>query len=282
MESVTDANLLGWDDPSMELAKLIPITDLPVIYWGVAQTLYPNGYPLDLPCASGPLNCKHVERVNLNIQRIFWMNRSKLTTDQQKQLSAVRHKHSLNDLETYAKEAANIREHSFDVIVNGAKMTLELTVPTIHEHIEAGKRWALEAGRAVEDILQTDDPDPMRRLAYMRRVIEMSSLREYVSWVKKITFENGSYVDNKNVEDIEYNLTQLTRGDDEVVDQIFAEIQKFIEKSTVAIIAIPNYACPKCETDQATTVSEEHPELIPLDIEKLFFELKDRRLASRL
>lgn len=281
MESITDINLLGWQDPAMELSKLIPITDLPIIYWGMAATMYPNGYPLDLPCASGPLACKHIERVNLNVNRIFWLNRSKLTMTQQKQLSAVRHQHSLQDLEAYSKEFANVRTKKFEVIVDGAKVELELGIPSIYEHIEAGRRWAQEAAQAVEKILQTDDPDPQRRYAYMRRVINMSALREYSPWVKRINFENGRYVDDKDVTDIEHVLSQLSSSDESVVDQIFTEIQRYIEKATVAIIATPNYSCPKCGVDQATSVSSEHPELVPMDIEKLFFELKDRRLVSR-
>ena len=281
VESITDINLLGWEDPAMDLSKLMPITELPILYWGMASTMYPNGYPLDLPCASGPLNCKHIERVNLNVNRIFWMNRSKLTLDQQKMLSAIKHKHSLADLETYKKQFANVSTYNFEVEINGAQATMHLGIPTIYEHIEAGRRWALEAARSVEEILQTDDPDPQRRLAYMQRVIDMSALREYSPWVKKVVFNDGRYVDDKDVSDIEFVLSQISRSDDEIVNRIFTEIQTFIERTTVAIIAIPNTSCPKCGVDQATTVSEEHPELVPLDIEKLFFELKDRRLQSQ-
>lgn len=280
MDSISDINLLGWEDPAMDLSKLMPITELPILYWGMCSTMYPHGYPLDLPCASGPLNCKHIERVNLNINRIFWMNRSKLTIEQQKTLSAIKHKHSLADLETYKKQFANVSTHSFEVKIGDNLARLHLGVPTIYEHLEAGRRWAMEAARSVETILQTDDPDPGRRLAYMQRVIDMSALREYSPWVKKITFADGRYVDDKDVTDIEHVLSQISRSDDEVVDQIFTEIQQFIEKSTVAIIAIPNSSCTKCGVDQATAISLEHPELVPLDIEKLFFELKDRRLQS--
>lgn len=281
MESITDINLLGWEDPSVELAKLIPITDLPIIYWGMASTMYPNGYPLDLPCAAGPLSCKHIERVNLNVNRIFWLNRSKLTIEQQKTLSKVRHKHTMEELTAYAKQFANVRNHKFEVMVDGVSVGVELGIPSIHEHLEAGRRWAQEAALSVEKILQTEDPDPQRRHAYMQRVINMSALREYSPWVKRINFGDGRYVDDKDVTDIEFALSQLSRSDESIVDQFFTEIQKYIEKATVAIIATPNYSCPKCGVDQATVESEEHPELVPLDIEKLFFELKDRRLVSR-
>lgn len=281
MDSVTDINMLGWEDPSLDLAAIIPITDLPIIYWGMASTMYPNGYPLDLPCASGPLACKHIERVNLNVNRIFWMNRKKLTLDQQRMLSKVRHKHTADELMEYSKQFANVRNHKFEVVVDGATVELELGIPTIREHIEAGRRWAQEAALAVEKILQSDDPDPLSRHRYMQRVIDMSALREYSPWVSKINFENGRYVDNKDVTDIEHVLAQLSRADNDVVDQIFTQIHLFIEKATVAIIATPNYSCPKCGVDQATAESSEHPELVPLDIEKLFFELKDRRLVYR-
>lgn len=275
MDSAVSINLIGWQD--LDMAEHIRVTDLPSLYYGMGSTMFPNGYPLDLPCSTGPAVCRHIESVNLQIHRTLWINKTKLTTFQRDMLSRVRHQHTLKDLEDYQVNSVGNFTKSFDITTpTGGKLEITLGVPTVRRYIDAGHRWADEANRAIERAMGSKDIDPNARHQYMANLISVSLLREYSHWISRIRILPGNdYFDG--IEDIATALEDLST-DPDVVEKVFEQIQLFIEDATVAIVAIPNFSCPKCGHDHSTAENTKHPELVPIDAFKLFFGLRDRRL----
>ncbi len=153
-----------------------------------------------------------------------------------------------------------------------------LKVPTINEYITAGEEWLASMTEAATKIFTGDDNEENVR-RYVKRVIDMSGLREYSHWIERIIYDDIDEVEGET--EIADNLKILS-GDPELLKNTLQAIQEFIEQSTIALIAIPNFACPKCETDYVTDEHSEHPELIPLDMMKHFFMLKDLRLAPHM
>lgn len=273
MESTLSINMLGWQD--VDMAEYIRITDLPTLYYAQGATMFPNGYPLDLPCSTGPAVCRHVEQVNLNIQRTLWINKNKLSTYQRDMLTRLRHQHTVKEIEDYQTNSVGNFTKSFNVDC-GADGEFEITlgVPTIRKYLDAGHLWADEANRAVEKALG-NNVDPEVRYRYMQNLIGVASLREYSHWINRIRLPGNDWIDQ--TDDICAILEMFSTNSD-VVEKIFEEIQRFIEEATIAIIAIPNFSCPKCGHDHSTDENSKHPELVPIDAFKLFFALKDRRL----
>ena len=96
----------------------------------------------------------------------------------------------------------------------------------------------------------------------------------YIINLLQMALDSGDEAKRKKYEAQIYDLigNEVTLHDKQEL------IQKFIEDSTVAIIAIPNFACPICEKDHVNAEHSEHPDLIPLDMLRHFFMVKDLRV----
>lgn len=271
-ESIKSANRQNFDD--LDLGDEIRITDLPILQWGMACTMFPNGYPLDLPCSAGPNICRHVEHVLLDIDKLLWINSNGLTTSQRAKLAKT-HPLSKEEVNDYQQNTVS----PFTKVVQVSPThKIVLKVPTINEYITAGEEWLASMTEAATKIFTGDDNEENVR-RYVKRVIDMSGLREYSHWIERIIYDDIDEVEGET--EIADNLKILS-GDPELLKNTLQAIQEFIEQSTIALIAIPNFACPKCETDYVTDEHSEHPELIPLDMMKHFFMLKDLRLAPHM
>lgn len=272
-DSIRSVNLLNWQD--IDLGDIIRVTDLPLLYWGQGTTIFPNGFPLELPCSSNPAECQHTEKVNVNVARLAWYNRNGLSTEQLTMLGREKHQHTLEEVESYQKKS--IRSHSRAVNI-GHDMKLHLRVPTINEFINSGRKFVQDATGALEKIMTDREMDEHNKRNFVRSHIALSSIREYGHWIEKLVVrEHTTIVERTALDDILGALS--AQGD--IVEKVFSEIQMFIEDCTVAIIAVPNFSCPKCGQDYGTDENSRHPELVPVNPLKLFFELKDRRLMRR-
>lgn len=270
-DSIKSANRQNYTD--IDLGDEIRVTDLPILQWGMACTMYPDGYPLDLPCSAGPNVCRHVEHVNLDLDKLLWINTMGLSSSQRSKLGNSRHQLSKMEIDEY--QANSVSPFTKTVRIS-PDHKFELKVPTINEYLEAGEEWITSITNAAIELFGNSEENEERIQKYVNRVVKMSSLREYSHWVKTITI--GEYDEVVDRESICEALDALS-AHQELVEKALREIQIFIEESTIALIAIPNFACPKCETDHVTEEFSKHPELIPMDMLKHFFTLKDRRLA---
>lgn len=270
-DSIKSANRQNFTD--IDLGTEIRVTDLPILQWGMACTMYPDGYPLDLPCSAGPNVCRHVEHVNLDLDKLLWINTMGLSASQRNKLGNSRHQLSKMEVDEYQENSVSPFSKTVRISPNHK---FELKVPTINEYIEAGEEWISTITNAAIELFGNAEENQERIQKYVDRVVRMSSLREYSHWVKMITI--GEFDEIADRESICESLDALS-GDPELVEKALKEIQVFIEESTIALIAIPNFACPKCEADHVTEEFSKHPELIPMDMLKHFFTLKDRRLA---
>lgn len=271
-DSVRSVNLQNWQD--IDLGDIVRVTDLPLLYWGQGTTIFPNGFPLELPCSSNPAECRHIETVNANVSRLAWYNRNGLSTEQLAQLGREKHLHTLEEVEEYQKKSRNLTR----VIPIGYDMKLHLRVPTINEFIDSGRKFVKDASQALEKIMIDREMDENNKRNFVRSHIALSSIREYGHWIEKLVVrENTTIIERNALDDILGTLS--AKGD--IVEKVFSEIQMFIEDCTVAVIAVPNFSCPKCGQDYSTDENSKHPELVPINPLKLFFELKDRRLMRR-
>lgn len=271
-ESIKGANRQNFGE--IDLGDEIRITDFPILQWGMACTMFPDGYPLDLPCSSGPNICRHVEHVNLDLDKLLWINGKGLSQAQREKLGKPTHPMSKMEIDEYQTNA--LSPFTKTVAISD-RHKLVLKVPTINEYIAAGEEWISSMTNAAIGIFGAAEENEDKVRAYVRKVSAASSLREYGHWVKSIIIDE--YDEIEDFASIGESLNELSNSDT-IIETALKEIQRFIEESTIAIIAIPNFSCPKCETDYVQDDQSKHPELIPLDMLKHFFTLKDLRLIS--
>lgn len=270
-DSIRSVNRQNSED--IDLGDEIRILDLPILQWGMACTMFPDGYPLDLPCSAGPLNCKHVEHVLLDLDKLLWINTNGLSTAQKEKLGNPSHKFSKEDIEGY--QAAGEKSFVRSIRIN-ERLQIIFKVPTVNEYLAAGEQWLASITDSAINLFGNSEENEERIRQYVDRIIETNSLREYSHWIKAIIVDDYAEIEDR---DAIANTLNTLSNDMNLIPVVLAEIQKFIDDCTVALIAIPNFACPKCEKDYVTDEFSKHPELIPLDMLKHFFTLKDLRLA---
>ena len=64
-------------------------------------------------------------------------------------------------------------------------------------------------------------------------------------------------------------------------EEIIKEITRYVEDSTISLMAIPAYDCPVCKEPQEKATEGRYPRMaayIPLDVLQVFFGLLARRI----
>lgn len=257
------------------LKNLIKVTDIPLLIWGLASSIYPSGYKYARACTTNPAKCQELVTGEVSLPKMLWVDNDSLSLAQKKHMANRGEKFSEEDLKTYAKEHVRGDERVI-TIKNGLK--IRLSVPTVAQYERAGFSWVESTIRLLEGSLGVTLAENERE-AYLEDHARVVTLRQYSHWVKSI--ETGDSI----VEDFETIEKILDRfsSDEEISDQFFTEVGNYIDDSTIALVAIPKYKCPVCQGEQVGDVNEtRHPHLLPIDPAKAFFTLLDQRTFKAL
>lgn len=123
--------------------------------------------------------------------------------------------------------------------------------------------------------------DEKSRDEYLIRQAKTTIMRQYAHFVKSVTYMDNEYTDRNDIEEIIGDIS----GNDGLRKVFQDEVKKFIDDSTVALIAIPTYKCPGCGKEQRAEKEGEFLQgLIPLEVMSNFFTLvvqKIRRINQR-
>jgi hypothetical protein len=285
MSRVVDAILASVYEASTEsfdpgyLKKRIKVTDLHPLVLGFLSAIYPGGYPLSRVCITDPSKCKFVTEEVINLPRLLFMDRSALT---EKQKAHMRRRNSrFTDKELDAYQAEHAFNKTTTVELNDhTKITLK--VPSLEEAEISGREW-------IDDITTLIDSQAREALddnARDRRIMEMSvsqAARQYAHWVERITLDSGLDSEGEFIEERKdvASMIGMISGNDDYEDSFYKGIESYITKSTIALVAIPNYKCPKCKGSQQTKEeAQKHPQLIALDTVQTFFTLLAQRVAK--
>lgn len=260
-----------------ELKKFIRVTDLPLMIWGLLCTMYPSGYPHVQPCVKDPSKCSHLTEELISIGKLLWTDERSLSERQRRHMVEKQAKFNQDELTFYTEEH---KYHEHSTLVLNERISIELKVPTLFEYEESGFEWVDSIVRSTDNAfggtMRGDE-----RENYIFQVAQISALRNYGHYVKRIVIDGSVVIDDRQT--IEATLETLT-SDSEIFDTFFDGIQKFIDNSTVSTIAIPKFDCPKCSGENNLDAERKnfHPYLIPLDVLTVFFTLLDPRLIKIL
>ena len=255
------------------LLDIIRVTDYNALILALGCAMYPNGYSLAQPCADNPARCTHVTKETLSLPKLAWTDTSALTEMQRKFMSdRGTIKKSVTDIKIYQSEGV---WNNHDRIKLNDSVYMVNRVPSIREDIRAGVRWVdsvVEDVRELYDETILADEDVLNtRIAEQSRA---STLRQYDSWIDRYVIiddnDNNNEITITDRETIERTCERLT-VDSTILGKAFTGIGSFIDSSTISLIGIPNYACPACQTHLVDP--EDHPKIIPLSIDELFFTL---------
>jgi hypothetical protein len=271
LQHVYDSNL---KDIKMDtLLSTIKITDIPTLIWGLACTIYTNGYPFSQACYVDPSVCQHVTEELLNLSKLYWQDDRLFTEFQRKHMANRNVKVTAEALERYQEEMS-FNELSTFTLGDGA-MTVRLKVPSLQEYEQSGFEWVDTIVRQTDAAFGEELRGDQRNL-YIINQAKVSSLRQYGHWVEKLVITDGGIVAGRT--EIE-EAVELLSSNDDVLTEFLTGIGKFIDDCTLAMIAIPKYDCPKCGQPMPDE-AKLHPNLIPLDMMRIFFTLLDQRVIK--
>ena len=262
-----------------ELLDLILVTDVQNLAANQAHTIFPNGYPIEVPCTKDYEACQHIERYNLLVGYMSIIQNHKLTDYQRAHMSQPDRKITVKDVKKYQEEGP-VRI-SKTVTVRNGKMRIDFRTPTLRQYIEDGRSWITGIGEMVDTII-SDNLSEQQRQIMVEDQARLTTLRQYGHFINTITtVKDGHEVTIRDRETLLNTLKDLS-GDDETLTAIVAGVREHIEDATITVIGVPKTPCPKCEKGVTLTEEEKlHPEYIPVDAMNLFFTLLSLKLVKR-
>lgn len=257
------------------LKNIIKVTDIPTLIWGMVCAIYPNGYKYARPCTTNPAECQHIVRGMLNVAKLFWVDNASLNEQQRRHMQRRTEKFGEEELERY--ENQHVRGGRRTITLREG-LRVGLRVPTVAQYENSGFAWVDGIVKLLEGSLGVSLRG-QERDDYILDQGRLTALRQYGHWVEHIEVEDDVIEDLETTEE----LLAMLSSNEELTDSFYEEIGKFIDDSTLALIAIPKYDCPACGGEQHGDVHDKrHPHLLPLDVVRVFFTLHGQRIYEAL
>lgn len=258
------------------IRNYIKTPDLPILLWGLACSIYSNGFQYTRACISDPEKCNHILKEKLDLSKLLWTDSTALTQHQ------INH---MTKRQRGSMETDSLKRYT-DEFIRGQKNKVNLTddvsitikIPTIVEHIDSGYRWI---NTIEENYGKALIQDESKRDDYLISQGKATVMRQYAHFVESIEVAGDVYDDVETLEEVLNDLT----ASDKIRNTFMDKVADYLAESTVSMIAIPTYTCPSCGGDQSPTkTNASFPNLIPIDIIPTFFTLllaKLRKIEAR-
>ena len=270
--------------PNNELRKYILIQDLYPIVNAVLHSMNPTGYNYIRSCINNVVTdendkpkCDFILEAKINFKRLLRVNRSKLTETMLVQMSnRAPSSLTIDQVKEYQKVlASNLTETKVITASNGAEIQFSFRSPTLDEYIIAGEYWVNSIIDKTEKLFTESTDDDVKNKLISEMTIT-SILGMYNSWLSKIDVADHFI---EGFKDITLALETLS-SDNKTLEEFVDNIKIYINDSTVAMVGLPNYKCPKCEAEQSESTSGDFKELVPINVVESFFDLATLRLVK--
>lgn len=278
--------------PIAKIRDFLKPQDIPSFILGFLCANYPTGFKYERACIHNPDKCNRVESATLNLRWLQHTDNRALEDWQRKHMSSFStNSRTLEQVLSYQDKLTAQADRR--VIFNAGtqqEMAITLTTPTTQEYIDQGHQWLSNIVKGVETALTTD-ATLNERNSMVNAHSRAAALNQHIHWVKKI--ELGEITQDPNamgepaitvVEDrksIELQLQSLSAIDSQR-ELVSEAIIKYINDSTLSVIAVPSYDCPSCTEPQEGTGTELPVHVIPIDILQVFSGLLNQRISRIL
>lgn len=266
------------DLPKDQLDDHICIHDFPILAWGFACAMYPNGFPFERACIpKGEEPCLHVSKETINLTKLPWLDNSALSSVQKTIFSENRpNKLTVDSYKKYVAEHSRVVS-SMVTVREGIK--LKLKIPTFAEYTTDGLAWINGISTSVEAVLLSTEDDEEGKRELINQYVKASVLRQFNHFVDFIEIDDSVVTDRVTIN----NLLEMFSGEDDLRTVILDAIIKFKSNTTIAVIGIQEYNCPKCGSKQEGALElPRFVNVIPLDSVNLFFLMLTSRISKIL
>lgn len=255
-----------------DILSIISAHDINVLIWAFVCTIYPNGFNHLAPCIAQPTKCQHVVEDLINVRRLFFMDRSRLSDsmkDHLAQQSAA--SMSVEDVKKYRAELAEREQRKISLLKDTEEqIDIHLRVPSALEYFSATHKWINGMGDRVIAALGTDSSFNERNKLIADHAIS-TQMRKYTHWVESINV-GGAIISGE--EDIEKALDSLSVSK-AVREEFDEQIGEYIQSTCLALIGIPDFKCPNCHEYQISDRNQSplHRSIVAIDVPMVFFTI---------
>lgn len=255
-----------------DIKDKLKVTDIPILIWGLACTIWPNGfeYARTVPKTSGDGGLE-LRKGKLSLGKLQVTDLSSLTKAQTRHMSNNRNRDMSDDSlaryfeqfgETDKAPMMNKRIRIDDMV------EVELHVPSVKQYLLSGTSWINNIVTMVDRAFQLP-PTDNRRDRYIDEHGAATYLRQYAHFIKAIHFADGTMVDT--VDDVDSALDVLSENIT-ISKSFYKQVIEFMEDSTITAIGIP----AETEEDEGKSYPRlQH--ILPLDVGSTFFILLQRK-----
>ncbi len=255
---------------------IIRLQDYPILTWGLLCSMYPRGFQYRRACLSDPEKCNYVAKETLSLPKLQWTNLSALDESHINHMSDRKHKNKT--LQSVLDYQSSLPIISDQVVTIDEETNLKVTIktPSINEYVQAGENWISNIVSIVDQVA-TNDPKKNDKDTLITRYAQATALRQLAHWVKSIEFGENIIEDSDTVNKI---LDVISQQDNHR-EKIIKEVTEYINHSTLSLIGIPVYNCPKCgEKQSVNDESSQFANIIPLDVTSIFFDQHVQRIRK--
>lgn len=250
------------------IASKIVSHDIQHLAWGLATAIWPSGFQY-VRSVLGETDAQNkVLRDKISIGKLQWTDTSQLSKWQIDHMSKVVSGTMTDDsIKKYRDEFTN--QTSRRVQINDG-LAITLKVPDLAEHIASGQKWVNSIVVMTDRVFGMEqDLDDRNRFIFEQGMA--TYMRQYGHWIESIELANGATI--VDTETIDETISALS-SDDQIRNAFVEAVIKYIEDTTVSMIAVPTVAA-----------SEEQkyprwPHLLPIDAMATFFTLLGQKVSQ--
>lgn len=265
------------------LKSAISLLDYPVLIIAMAATLWPERYPLTVPCMADQLKCQHLTVYDMFIHRMTVIDSASLSEEQRKQLFQGKQTVTHEKLLAFKEQAlgGNPERRALVSDKPHGRIFVVFRHPTLDQHLRQGKNWIHGINEQVLEEMSSASREDMDEM--MNQMAALSLTREHSHWVKSVIveYEDGEQAESSEEDDVMRNL-EVIMEDDEAANLFFERLKEYISDCTVAVVGVPRVRCSNCGKrlnmeDSRNPLSfvgaYDTDSLIPVDAESTFFTL---------
>lgn len=279
IEHINQTSIKGSDD--IDLRDYISVHDYFPLVCGMLASMNPEGVGVVKTCVNsavlgedGMPKCDFKVRGIVDLKKLLWVDRKALTKSMLNHMAnKTWDSMSLDSVKEYQLSIASLAEKEYELTSDsGLKYKIVFGLPNLKDNITKGEEWVNGIITAAEEMF-TDTDTPEQKNKKVDQLALASILSVYNTFIKKFIYPDGTVNDDSTTYD---EILSTLAVDDSSFKDFVKSISDYITNSAIAMIATPNFTCPKCDKKQGN-LRDSFKEFIPLDIVSYFFVLCDLR-----
>lgn len=282
-EKLTDAalRLITWTNVDvaspMDLKSLIVTQDIPSLIMAMAAATFADGFSTNITCTDN--KCRNDNAFDSDLRRMSWVDSARFSQKQLEFMDQVDgEKHTIAQVREYQAEFDKYEEGHFEY----KGRVFEFGVGSIDYVFALGHSWINQINLAMNEAIQDQDADPVRRARILQSILTSEMLCRYGHYIKAIRIPKTDGEGNEVMVRIEdrgsiTNILRHLMSDDDGATGLIKSIQDYIAQIEVVVHGYRNMRCAKCGNYHLDDQGEARI-VIPIKVGATFFTLLQQRL----